>query len=784
MVCKLFFHSVLTLILHQNLIHANNIPMNSKFPYKLGNGKLAPPHRGKYIEVFSRPIKTTYSQVFWAQQDPVPLPAEFVEKYKGKTVGFVGYEVDVVRINETSGKYASVPCFEQYNHHFAVSLLGNESKLAYVGRQTYLDERDIMAHRHAPKYQAQTLPGADPDSIVPVMQMMVEGNGNEHRRTFKWFPTGYAQFLESPTSFSPNLMMINTNNPNTPNWGKRGGPLPKGGNMSGWISMGSRAPPNAEYSGLLECPCTTRVVKIFTGHTPLTKGTCSPSLMISTAKECYTASAMVYGGGGSRTGHDFIIISNKTIDSSTNPVGCYVLGSPKGFEVFFNTYNQTSNVSCGLSNKKKVRSTGYESIVLGSKFFGPGSSVVNISLDLDADIGNATITLSGPSSVWFAVGFNASAMKDTPYSIEVSPSTNGTKANVVERRLGNHASGTQLNSQSLHIISDTIDGSTRSVVLTRPLVGDSKLHYTFDPTLSSINIIAAIGSSETFGYHGNKRGGSSLMLVEMGAPICLCESKQQGGSINGLPWTSDCYNPNLIEQQNPSCDISTYRGGMSCCHNNVYLLDQDQELPTRVDTFWLKFRFYYEELPIDTTKSITKNVFFMFREVEYNHGEYDVPQCNTKTTAPSDCVHTLTSNFQVIDTISDCKGDRSKWMCAPSKPSFPQSQEIDLIHVSAHCHAPSCISMELINADTGESICLVEPIYGNGGDEIMNENGYVVGLPPCIWSTDPTEQKLYGLKAPMRLSLDTNLTAIKKSNSTNFHYGVMSHWQMRGSWAN
>ena len=92
--------------------------------------------------------------------------------------------------------------------------------------------------------------------------------------------------------------------------------------------------------------------------------------------------------------------------------------------------------------------------------------------------------------------------------------------------------------------------------------------------------------------------------------------------------------------------------------------------------------------------------------------------------------------------------------------------------------------MELINADTGESICLVEPIYGNGGDEIMNENGYVVGLPPCIWSTDPTEQKLYGLKAPMRLSLDTNLTAIKKSNSTNFHYGVMSHWQMRGSWAN
>ena len=25
---------------------------------------------------------------------------------------------------------------------------------------------------------------------------------------------------------------------------------------------------------------------------------------------------------------------------------------------------------------------------------------------------------------------------------------------------------------------------------------------------------------------------------------------------------------------------------------------------------------------------------------------------------------------------------------------------------------------------------LVTPIYGNGGDEVMNEDGYVVGLPP------------------------------------------------------
>ena len=71
--------------------------MNTKFPYVLANGKLAPPHRGKFFEVMSRPIKTTYSEVYWTQQDPIPLPADFVKRYAGKTVGFVGYEADVIR---------------------------------------------------------------------------------------------------------------------------------------------------------------------------------------------------------------------------------------------------------------------------------------------------------------------------------------------------------------------------------------------------------------------------------------------------------------------------------------------------------------------------------------------------------------------------------------------------------------------------------------------------------------------------------------------------------------
>ena len=177
-------------------------PMNTEFPYTLSGGKPAPPHRGEFIEVLSRPIRLSYSEVFWAQQDPIPLPPQFVNRFAGKTVAFTGYEVDVVRKDpRQKGKFRSVPCYEVYNHHFA-GIQGNASKLAYVGRQTFLEERDIMAHRHAPLWEPRERPEAEEDSNVPVFQMMVEGNGNEHRRTFKYIPKGYGQLIASWSHFA------------------------------------------------------------------------------------------------------------------------------------------------------------------------------------------------------------------------------------------------------------------------------------------------------------------------------------------------------------------------------------------------------------------------------------------------------------------------------------------------------------------------------------------------------------------------------------------------------
>ena len=37
---------------------------------------------------------------------------------------------------------------------------------------------------------------------------------------------------------------------------------------------------------------------------------------------------------------------------------------------------------------------------------------------------------------------------------------------------------------------------------------------------------------------------------------------------------------------------------------------------------------------------------------------------------------------------------------------------VHLVYAGGHCHAPSCISMELYNADTGKLLCRHSPVYG------------------------------------------------------------------------
>lgn len=50
---------------------------------------------------------------------------------------------------------------------------------------------------------------------------------------------------------------------------------------------------------------------------------------------------------------------------------------------------------------------------------GATESLVNLDMTVSASSGNVTMTLTGPSTVWFGVGFYAQTMDDAPYTIIV-----------------------------------------------------------------------------------------------------------------------------------------------------------------------------------------------------------------------------------------------------------------------------------------------------------------------------------------------------------------------------
>ena len=95
-------------------------------------------------------------------------------------------------------------------------------------------------------YKPSPKPGPPPPPLappgIPVVQAFSEGNGNEHRNSYRAFAAGVAQLIHSPTHFTNNAMIINTNKllTNDTSPGPIGGPQPRG----------SLAPPGADCKHL------------------------------------------------------------------------------------------------------------------------------------------------------------------------------------------------------------------------------------------------------------------------------------------------------------------------------------------------------------------------------------------------------------------------------------------------------------------------------------------------------------------------------------------------------
>jgi hypothetical protein len=271
------------------------------------------------------------------------------------------------------------------------------------------------------------------------------------------------------------------------------------------------------------------------------------------------------------------------------------------------------------------------------------------------------------------------------------------------------------------------------VKLSRALAGVTAEHYSFDLRGSTLLFINARGAGRYTAWPNPGDVASKLTLLRADGPTCACDLGITG-TLGGLPLHKSCPPPPLSDlalQHNPTCSIETYLGGLSCARHLEFLLDKNQSAwDGNVQEYHLKYRFYFRMYDPAKMQGLVR----FYHQTEADAGEYDVMQCRPGTPAER-CVQTITSRWSVKDMINPCDTHpviSSGW-CAGNGSADPTKVEgIQLIYAGPHCHAPSCVSMELYLANTGELLCGMRAEYGTGGNELYDELGYAV-LPPCVW---------------------------------------------------
>ena len=131
------------------------------------------------------------------------------------------------------------------------------------------------------------------------------------------------------------------------------------------------------------------------------------------------------------------------------------------------------------------------------------------SINIDNDTGTTTLMLAGPSNKWFGIGFGNSNMIGTDILM-----TNGSST-LRDAYSSARAQPQPEASQDWTLEVNSVVNGTRTIVASRANnTGDSN-DYVFSASAGSLSVIYAVGSSTTYGYHGNSRS-ATVLSVSLG----------------------------------------------------------------------------------------------------------------------------------------------------------------------------------------------------------------------------------------------------------------------------
>jgi len=240
-------------------------------------------------------------------------------------------------------------------------------------------------------------------------------------------------------------------------------------------------------------------------------------------------------------------------------------------------------------------------------------------------------------------------------------------------------------------------------------------------------------------------------------PPSNCEYEPCGGPRSmtvgtrnmSITWNNACQREpieSILYERNPTCDLEAYAGGLEVCKHMYSLLDADQPIPwqDRPLRYYQKYRFYFQPY-LPSVHLVSEPRVSWGIGAAGGRAEYDVPLC-AEGTPVEKCKHEI-------------------WGLVT-----PSGQDLHLAAIHMHCHAPTCLAMELWNNHTGELLCRQTPIYGGTGDETIghkfDEPGYIL-TPPCLWGADPALE-------PMPLASGVTFMIKAITNTTYRHHGEMA----------
>lgn len=184
------------------------------------------------------------------------------------------------------------------------------------------------------------------------------------------------------------------------------------------------------------------------------------------------------------------------------------------------------------------------------------NSLMTVKIDKNASTSLVTVTLTGPSDRWFAIGLNYFGGMAAGIDCLYYTTT------FVDGIINGYQEPTADAVNNWSVSSNAVLGSTRTLVLTRNFVGGAG-DYNFVYNDDALNIIWSYGSSSSLGYH-QSRGSSTL-------------------NFNLLGFENFASLDKIVISPNPSNGIFTISKNNQTTINNITIFDSNAKIIKSID---------------------------------------------------------------------------------------------------------------------------------------------------------------------------------------------------------